>query len=138
WLPDHGVLFVGDLATESGSVWVGPPDGNLVDYLATLDRLARLPARVAAPGHGLPFANPARRLRQTARRRLEREEQIFSLLRQRPRSVEELLTELYGDQGPAPIVEMARRTVRGHLEKLLAEGRIAPLSPGEEVFRSLP
>lgn len=120
--PDS-VLLVGDHLAGSGSVWVGPPDGHLSDYLAALDAIISAGCEMAAPGHGemlVPAADAALRLKQ---RRLLREEQIANLLRQ-SLTQHELVDTLYGDTVPPQARWVAERTVQGHLQRLIELGRI--------------
>ncbi|WP_448580560.1 MBL fold metallo-hydrolase [Thermaurantiacus sp.] len=50
WLPDHGVLFAGDLVEWKTACYAG--DAYLSDWPGTLDRLAELEARALVPGRG--------------------------------------------------------------------------------------
>src|SRR5439155_1324093 len=47
-------LCAGDLVSTLGTVVVDPPDGNMSDYLRSLDRLRELQATALIPGHGPP------------------------------------------------------------------------------------
>ncbi|HEY8418656.1 MAG TPA: MBL fold metallo-hydrolase [Limnochordales bacterium] len=143
--PDHiclfargpGILFSGDNVVGEGSTWVGPPDGDMAVYLESLERLAELPARVIAPGHGPPLDDPPRRIRALIRRRLDREAQILALVQQAPRTVAALTATLYEGAVPPNVMEMARRTVLGHLLKLEREGRVRRLPGDPEHYASV-
>ena len=41
---------------------VSPPEGDMGDYMASLDRLAREPWDLALPGHGEPIDDPSARI----------------------------------------------------------------------------
>src|SRR5690606_27377346 len=135
WVKSHGVIMVGDVASGEGSVWVGPPDGNMRDYLATLARLQALPLRIMGPGHGPPLADAVGQLRALARRRLEREEQIVALLAAGGVRLSDIVRTLYADRVPPELLGVARRTVLGHLEKLVEEGRVRPPDDEEGPYR---
>lgn len=136
YAPGPGILFTGDNVVGEGSTWVGPPDGDVQQYLESLERLAGLSARVIAPGHGPPLDQPPVRIRALIQRRQEREAQIGALIRREPKTVEALTEELYGGKVPLAVMEMARRTVLGHLIKLEREGRVRRLPEDPERFAS--
>lgn len=123
FLRERGILFSGDNVVGEGSSWVGPPDGDMTQYLASLRTMQGLPARVIAPGHGPALDEPAARIEALIQRRLAREADIVRLLAHEPATVQELTQALYGGQVPDSVMEMARRTVEGHLLKLKREGR---------------
>ena len=50
WIPDHRVLFSGDLVFNGGTPFVMM--GSIAGSFAALERLRRFPAEVIVPGHG--------------------------------------------------------------------------------------
>ncbi|MBO8141328.1 MAG: MBL fold metallo-hydrolase [Firmicutes bacterium] len=134
FVPATGVLFSGDNVLGDGSPWVGPPGGDMAAYLRSLERLERLPARIIAPGHGPPVDEPPSRVRSLIRHRLAREEQILALLTERPQTVRSLADAIYRDRARGAVMDMARRTVLGHLMKLEGEGRVKRLAGDPERF----
>ena len=60
------------------------PDGNLADYLASLDLLEDLvnlgKVNVFCPGHGHPIVDPLRSIRATRNHRIERLDQVKQAL----------------------------------------------------------
>lgn len=133
--PDHLCLFVreravllsGDNVVGDGSTWVGPPDGDMTEYLRSLAMLKQLPARIIAPGHGPPLDEPSAKIDALIRRRLQREEEIVALLVGGAATVEQLADALYLGKVPEKVMGMARRTVLGHLLKLKKDGRVRQL-----------
>jgi ribonuclease/clavin/mitogillin len=129
-LPEEGVLLAGDLAAGSGSVWVGLPEGDIADYLDSLDRVMALPGlRLLGPGHGSVVDGPYRLLAELRAHRLEREGQVLAAL-ETPRSLGELRDDVYGElaerlRGPAEASLLA------HLRKLMAEMRVVHLGDSE-------
>ncbi len=89
------MLLSGDNVVGDGSTWIGPPDGDMTEYLRTLALLKQLPARIIAPGHGPPLDEPSAKIDALIRRRLQREEQIASLLAGGVATVERLVDVLY-------------------------------------------
>lgn len=124
FLRERAVLFSGDNVVGHGSSWVGPPDGDMTQYLQTLAMLRQLPARIIAPGHGPVLDDPAARIDALIARRMQREEDIVRLLQTGASTVDALAERLYRGRVPDGVMEMARRTVLGHLLKLEREGRV--------------
>lgn len=124
FLRERAVLFTGDNVVGEGSSWVGPPDGDMELYLQSLSFLGQLPARIIAPGHGPALDDPAEKIRRLIERRLAREAEILALVSRGPTTPETLADTLYGGRIPDSVLEMARRTVLGHLQKLEQEGRV--------------
>lgn len=131
WLPDIGVLLCGDTMAGEGTVWVGPPDGNMLHYLNTLDRIAALGATRVGPGHGPWIENPAVAVQELIAHRLMRERQIICCLREGPLTVQELARRIYSGQVSDRIMPYAEKTVIAHLEKLLLEGRVQQSAVGD-------
>ncbi|HSF19228.1 MAG TPA: MBL fold metallo-hydrolase [Vicinamibacteria bacterium] len=50
WLPTERILFTGDAVVNGPHNYVG--DGNVSEWIETLDRAKALGARIVAPGHG--------------------------------------------------------------------------------------
>lgn len=120
-----GSLFAGDTVLPGGTVWIGPPDGHLQDYLNTLNDLQLLPIQTLYPGHGPALSSPQKLIRLMADRRLEREQDILCILQVEEASVEALTTLLYAHKLPSYALWTARKTITAHLQKLLLEHRVA-------------
>lgn len=133
WVPHARAALVGDLLAARGSTWVGYPEGDVSDYLASLDSLAELDAVVLGPGHGPPVPKPASRLRMVRAHRLGRETEILRALRQ-PRTLTALKAQLYPDV-PDTLARLAEGTLRAHLGKLLREGRVS--ASEDETYRAV-
>jgi glyoxylase-like metal-dependent hydrolase (beta-lactamase superfamily II) len=131
-LEDSGALFAGDLVAGEGTVVIIPPEGDLLDYLASLRRLRALaghppdaPAlRLILPAHGPEIVAPHALLDEYLAHRQMREEQILAGLAQGPRSVDALVAAIYADVDPR-LHPMAAQSVMAHLLKLEREGRAA-------------
>jgi cyclase len=50
WMPKEGILFTGDAAVNGAFNFVG--DGNVHEWIRTLDEIRKLAPRVVCPGHG--------------------------------------------------------------------------------------
>jgi ribonuclease/clavin/mitogillin len=129
-LPEEGALLTGDLASGTGSVWVGLPEGDIADYLDSLDRVMALPGlRLLGPGHGPVVDGPYRRLAELRAHRLEREGQVLAAL-ETPLSLGELRETVYGELATA-VRAAAEASLLAHLRKLMAEMRVVHLGDSE-------
>ncbi|HEU4964735.1 MAG TPA: MBL fold metallo-hydrolase [Bacilli bacterium] len=127
WLPEDEVLFVGDNIVSVGTTWIGPPEGDLKAYLTSLERLKSYNAKWIGPGHGEMIADVTEKIDFFINRRLERENQIVGLLAKGSLSAQELLEQVYGDTVHPSVIWVAERTIQGHLNKLVDEGRAVEL-----------
>lgn len=126
YLPDTRTLLAGDVVANRGSTWVGLPEGDVSDYLATLERLQDLDAVVIGPGHGEVILNPRERLQVSKTHRLEREQQVLDVLGDEQLSLDELRTRIY-PQVPERMTKLVGGSVLAHLKKLMAEMRVVHL-----------
>jgi glyoxylase-like metal-dependent hydrolase (beta-lactamase superfamily II) len=116
-------MFCGDLAQKGSTIYIPPNlQGDLLAYLASLERvLALRPARLL-PAHGPVIADPDRLLRGYIEHRREREQQILGLLRGGESSPDAMVGRMYRGLKET-LVPMARESVLAHLLKLEHEGR---------------
>jgi glyoxylase-like metal-dependent hydrolase (beta-lactamase superfamily II) len=123
--PASRTLFGGDLLVREGTVTIpASRGGSLVDYLASLERVAALaPVRVL-PAHGPVIDDPCALVARYLAHRRDREAQIVQAIARAPRDLEAVVAEVYRGV-PAALVGAARETALAHLRKLEAEGRAA-------------
>ncbi|MDQ4068418.1 MAG: MBL fold metallo-hydrolase [Actinomycetota bacterium] len=124
-LEEERMLFTGDTLIDGSTVAIVPPEGDMAAYLASLERLSsrRLRLRKIAPGHGHLIEDPAARLTEYVRHRLDRESSIVAALEAGASTVDQLVDQLYADLSPA-LRPAAAGTVHAHLLKLVVEGRV--------------
>jgi glyoxylase-like metal-dependent hydrolase (beta-lactamase superfamily II) len=116
-------LVAGDLVSGLGTVVIAPPDGNMKDYVESLKRIQAMELRTLIPGHGPPNRGVERALEALIEHRRMREERILRALEAGPLDERELVARVYADTpGAAP--ELAIKTLRAHVEKLVDEGRV--------------
>jgi endoribonuclease LACTB2 len=116
-------LFCGDLIPGGrGTVILDPPDGELVPYLASLERLLGEPVETLFPAHGSPQGAAPQRIRWLIQHRLRREKQVVEALGPGLRELPALVEQVYRDT-PRELWGYAERTLLAHLLKLEAEGR---------------
>ncbi len=131
WLPEARALVAGDLVAGRGSTWVGTPDGDVGDYLASLARAAALDPRLVAPAHG-PVRSDGRRVLDEARaHRLERERAVWDGLAGGPATLGRLREQVYPGLDTAAH-DLAERSILAHLRKLMRETRVMHLGTDAE------
>ncbi len=124
-LEEEKLLFTGDHLMQGSTVVINPPDGNMVAYLRALEGLFALELDWLAPGHGFLIERPHELVRKTIAHRLAREAKVLAALDGADQGLAEpeLLASVYADT-PAKLHAMALRSLRAHLDKLLAEERV--------------
>jgi glyoxylase-like metal-dependent hydrolase (beta-lactamase superfamily II)/8-oxo-dGTP pyrophosphatase MutT (NUDIX family) len=119
---DRGVLMTGDNIVGIGSVLIDPPQGNMRDYLDSLERMRSLPnLSVLFGGHGPAIATPYQKIDEYISHRLEREKSILNAVRDGITDPKEIVARVYTDVSPKAH-SMAERAVIAHLEKLRDDG----------------
>jgi glyoxylase-like metal-dependent hydrolase (beta-lactamase superfamily II) len=118
----YRLLFAGDMVSTVSSVVIAPPDGDLTVYLQSLRRLASLDSRLLLPGHGGVSSCPQKTIETCISHRVQREEQLLAALSSGPRSMNDLLVEVYKGV-PDPMMKFARWQLQAGLEKLRREGK---------------
>jgi glyoxylase-like metal-dependent hydrolase (beta-lactamase superfamily II)/8-oxo-dGTP pyrophosphatase MutT (NUDIX family) len=123
-----GALLSGDNVVGFGSVLIDPVDGNMRDYLASLERMRALPnLSVLFCGHGPPVANPYEKIDGYITHRLERERMILDAVRDGASTPKDIVARAYTDVSPKAHA-MAERAVIAHLEKLEEDGSVKSAS----------
>ncbi len=118
-----GWLFTGDHIINGSTVVIDPPDGNMSDYLDSLERLMDKVLTVIAPGHGDPIDSPYEAIDWIIKHRLEREAKVIAALEENPNSnLAELMPHAYDDVHER-IYGWAERSLLAHLLKLENDDR---------------
>jgi glyoxylase-like metal-dependent hydrolase (beta-lactamase superfamily II) len=124
--PAGRAVFVGDLMIGGmDTALVAPPEGDLADYLASLERVRSLGARTLHPAHGEPFAEPGVALDRYVAHRRDRLDRIRSALAgagARGATLEEILVTVYGRELPAQLRPAAAGAAHAYLDWLVAQG----------------
>ena len=121
---DRGVLLTGDNIVGVGSVLIDPPEGNMREYLNSLERMRSLPnLSVLFGGHGPAVATPYQKIDEYISHRLERERKILEAVRDGATDARQIVAKVYTDVSPKAH-SMAERAVLAHLEKLHDDGAV--------------
>jgi glyoxylase-like metal-dependent hydrolase (beta-lactamase superfamily II) len=116
-------LFTGDLILGEGSTFVPPDGGSLAAYMASLERVQQLDLEILYPGHGPEVTDPQGKIAEYIEHRLDRERKLLGALEDGLRSEDDLLDRAWDDV-PPELRPAAALTMRAHMEKLRAEGRL--------------
>lgn len=117
------VLFSGDNILGYGTAVIRPPDGNMTDYLASLERLLGFDISLILPGHGPMIGKAEAKIREYIQHRLEREQQVLRALRNGRHTIGEITQMIYVDVSAA-LQRVAEFSVQAHLEKLMREKKV--------------
>jgi glyoxylase-like metal-dependent hydrolase (beta-lactamase superfamily II) len=125
------ILFAGDLLAGTGTVVVAPPEGDMQDYLASLQRLQALDLQEIVPAHGPIITDPQARLSAYLAHRQQRELQLLAVLQERPQGIEllDIVQRIYADTDPQ-LYRAASLSITAHLLKLEREKRVVCLDEG--------
>jgi glyoxylase-like metal-dependent hydrolase (beta-lactamase superfamily II) len=118
-----GALFTGDHVMGWSTTVVFPPDGDMAAYLASLDKLRQREDRVYYPAHGQPVTNPQQYVRHLVGHRMQREKQILTLVREKPRAIPDIVANAYPGLDPR-LVTAAGGSVFAHLLDLQRRGLV--------------
>jgi ribonuclease/clavin/mitogillin len=125
-----GTLISGDNVVGLGSVLIDPPEGDMSDYLRSLEHMRALPnLSVIFGGHGPASANPYAKIDEYIAHRLDREEKILQAVREGASTTKDIVARVYTDVSTKAHA-MAERAVLAHLEKLEADVLVCRRSDG--------
>ncbi len=116
------VVAAGDMVAGVGTILVDPDEGDMLEYLASLERLRALAPALLLPAHGPPILRADDKLTEYRAHRLMREGRVVAALAA-ARTLEALVPLAYADTPPA-LWPLAARSLRAHLDKLVKDGRV--------------
>ncbi|MEO7247808.1 MAG: MBL fold metallo-hydrolase [Novosphingobium sp.] len=122
-LEQSGALFTGDHVMGWSTSVVSPPDGDMTQYMASLDKLYQRSDRVYYPAHGAQVDKPQQLVRGMIGHRRQRERQIVKLIGEGLAEISAMVPRMYKsvDQRLWPA---AGRSVLAHLIDLEGKGRV--------------
>ncbi len=125
-LEEDGLLFTGDHVLNGSTTVIDPPDGDMGDYLASLDKLMALSAEFQVefilPAHGHVLGNERGEpysaidcMRRLKAHRLAREDKVWRAMQAMPQgSMMEWLRLVYDDV-PEAVWPVAMRSLEAHV-----------------------
>ena len=128
-LEEDGLLFSGDHVLNGSTTVIDPPDGNMNDYLVSLDKLTEACERdrieFILPAHGHVLGNlwdephDARQcIAHLKAHRLKREAKILGVMRQYPHGTMQDWVEHAYDDVPPRLWPVAMRSLLAHVERI--------------------
>jgi len=123
------ILFTGDHVMGWSTTVIAPPDGDMADYMASLDRLLARDDRLYFPAHGPAVEKPRAHVRALITHRRMREKQILERLGQGIGRIPAMVETMYRAVDPR-LHPAAGRSVLAHLIDLERRGLIG--REGEE------
>ena len=132
-LAEENALFSGDHVMGWSTTVVIPPDGDMGDYLASLDKVAARGFSRLWPTHGPPVEDVAPFLAAYWAHRLEREAQILEQLDLGRSRIADMVRTIYADVDPR-LHPAAAQSVLAHLIHLVRQGKARAIDgpPGLE------
>jgi len=119
-----GFLLSSDNVVGAGTVVIAPPEGNLKDYLNSLELMKNLPNLQHLCGsHGSAIFDAKTKIEEYIAHRIERENQILEAFQNGAQTAEEIAAIIYQNLNPN-IFPLAVKSVEAHLEKLKSDNLI--------------
>jgi len=128
FLERERLLITGDHVLEGVTPVIVPPDGNMADYLNSIDKLFAYDFENIAPGHGDMMDRGKQVLAGLRAHRLAREDKVLRSLAKFTAANLDMLTPVVYDDVSADRHQWARLSLTAHLIKLAHEGRISELN----------
>ena len=122
-LEETGALFTGDHVMGWSTTVVAPPDGDMADYMASLELLHTREDSVYFPAHGPQIDKPRQLVRGMIGHRRMRERQILTLLEKGALEIAAMVPQMY--KGVHEMLwPAAGRSVEAHLIDLERRGLV--------------
>ncbi len=127
--PDHlcfalvgkRTVFTGDHVMGWNTTVIAPPEGNMADFLASMEILLKRNDKVFLPAHGGRIQTPQRVVKAYIMHRQWREQTILACLEAGPRTIPEIVAKTHAGLDP-DLKTAAALSVFAHLQYLIARG----------------
>lgn len=129
-LEEDGLLFSGDHILNGSTTVIDAPDGNMGEYLDSLDKLdtacAETGTEFIAPAHGHVLGQARAVIAHLKAHRLAREAKVLAAMKARPNgTLDDWVALAYDDVDPR-VWPVAKRSLLAHVE------RIRSMQPGND------
>ena len=123
-LREEKALFSGDHVMGWSTTVIGPPDGDMAQYFASLRKLTVRDDRLYYPTHGNPIREPQAFVTKLIEHRIARERQIEECLKRGIAHISDMVAVIYSeiDKKLHPAASMS---VLAHLQHMVATRRAA-------------
>ena len=129
-LEEEKMIFTGDHIMEGSTVVIGPPDGNMKQYIESLEKLKQFDISMIAPGHGNLMKDPKSVVDWIVSHRMFREKKVVDALTEFSKANLDQLVEKVYDDVDERLHGIARASLLALLNKLIEEDKA--VSKGEE------
>ncbi len=119
----EGALLTGDHVMGWSTTVVVPPDGDMAEYMRSLEKLRKREDRTYYPAHGPAVTNPQQYVRHLMGHRMQRENQILALVGEKGRPIPDIVANAYPGLDPR-LVPAAGGSVLAHLLDLERRGLV--------------
>ena len=125
-LLEDGLLFSGDHILNGSTTVIDPPDGDMDDYLNSLDLLSTAcvshGVRFILPAHGYVIGGPGEEalaaIARLKQHRLQREAKVMQAMQAQPEgTLDDWLARVYDDV-PTRMWPVARRSLMAHVARI--------------------
>ena len=132
WDAERQILIAADhliAHISSNPLITRPLDGSeqrpqaLVTYIESMRKTRELPAEIVLSGHGEPITDHVALIDERLAKHERREEKIYGLIAERPRTGYELAQAIWGNVAVTQAF-LTLSEVIGHVDLLLNEGRV--------------
>ncbi|MEM8918112.1 MAG: MBL fold metallo-hydrolase [Pseudomonadota bacterium] len=111
---ESGAMFTGDHVMAWSTSVISPPDGDMADYMASLQKIYDRDDKVYYPAHGKPVDKPRQLVRGMMGHRKQRERQILKILEEGEAAIPDMVQKMYKGLDPR-LFGAAGRSVLAHL-----------------------
>lgn len=132
---EERALFTGDHVMGWSTTVVVPPDGDMADYMTSLQRVLDRDDSVLWPTHGNPVTDPRPYVTALLAHRVERSAQVLAAVRTGTGRIRDMVASMYADVRPE-LHKPAARSVLAHLVHLVALGEVATADGAPARLRS--
>ena len=130
-LLDENILFSGDHVMGWSTTVIVPPDGNMDDYLVSLEKLLSRNEDRFFPTHGPIIDNPKKLVTNYISHRLDRERQIIEAIKRGNNKISDIVKLIYKDVDQSLHPAAAMSTL-AHLKRMESNQEITVQGKGLE------
>ena len=127
-LKEENCCFTGDHIMGWSTTVVTPPDGDMADYMASLEVIKARNFTTLWPTHGPPITEPGAFIDAYAEHRHERTRQILAELAAGETRIEAMVPRMYAAVDPR-LHPAAARSVLAHVIELVRAGKVVTDGP---------
>jgi recombination protein RecT len=123
-LEEDGLLFSGDHILNGVTPLISPPDGDMHDYLRTLNELLSEPIGFVLPAHGYVLGAAKTAISKLIAHRLKREAKVLAAFEKLRNGEPSRLVQFAYDDVDSRLHRLAQDSLLAHLIKLVKDGKV--------------